>query len=177
MTLADLEPSTAPDAAPDSWQAAPHVGDGLVRLGLWFAFRLLLVWWFCRKPHHRGALVAVWQGGRVLLVQSSYRAGWTLPGGGVGVGEAAADAACRELREELRLVLAAETLGPPVDYHVVFNHQRDHVSIFSSFDADIRALRPDGREIRRAALFTPAQAARLRLPPFVRTYLAQGCQR
>ena len=45
--------------------------------------------------------------GKVLLVRQSYMAGWRLPGGGVGRGEAAADAISRELREEVGLTGAS----------------------------------------------------------------------
>lgn len=41
--------------------------------------------------------------GKVLLVRQSYSAGWLLPGGGVGRGEAPADAIIRELHEEIGL--------------------------------------------------------------------------
>jgi len=48
--------------------------------------------------------------GRVLLIRQTYRRGWGLPGGLLGKRESPADAACREVFEEVGLVV--ELLGP-----------------------------------------------------------------
>ena len=40
-----------------------------------------------RKPHTHGSLVAIWQSKQLLMVQSSYRRGYGLPGGGIQAGE------------------------------------------------------------------------------------------
>jgi ADP-ribose pyrophosphatase YjhB (NUDIX family) len=47
-----------------------------------------------------GAEAAVWAGGRLLLIQRRDNGLWALPGGLAEVGESAAEAARRELREE-----------------------------------------------------------------------------
>src|SRR5258708_3641974 len=64
-------------------------------------FPLARVWWRLARPRHEGALVAVYVGPALLLVRSSYRAGWQLPGGGVRRGETPEAAARRELAEEI----------------------------------------------------------------------------
>lgn len=56
-------------------------------------------------PTSFGVAAAVYDDqGRVLLVRQRYTAGWRLPGGGVGRGEAAQAAILRELAEEVGLV-------------------------------------------------------------------------
>jgi ADP-ribose pyrophosphatase YjhB (NUDIX family) len=45
--------------------------------------------------------------GDVLLVRHGYKAGWTLPGGGVDRGEPASEAILREMREEVGLLRAS----------------------------------------------------------------------
>jgi NUDIX domain len=71
------------------------------------AFRLgfppARIWWWLARPRHEGAVVAVYVGPALLLVRSSYRVGWHLPGGGVRRGEMPEAAARRELAEEIGL--------------------------------------------------------------------------
>ena len=65
----------------------------------------------------------------VLLVRHVYAPGWLLPGGGVERGEALADAALRELREEAAIVAEEEPR-----FHGIFLNDAlfrgDHVACF-----------------------------------------------
>ena len=70
-------------------------------------FPLARIWWWLARPRHDGAVVAVYVGAALLLVRSSYRAGWHLPGGGVRRGEMPEAAARRELAEEIGLAAPA----------------------------------------------------------------------
>src|SRR6516225_4936489 len=45
-------------------------------------FPLARIWWRLTRPRHQGVVVAVYVGPDLLLVRSSYRTGWHLPGGG-----------------------------------------------------------------------------------------------
>lgn len=66
---------------------------------------------------------------RVLLVRHGYAPGWHFPGGGVDAGEAAEDAARRELREETNV----EATGPLRLHGLYFNARfgnRDHVACY-----------------------------------------------
>jgi 8-oxo-dGTP pyrophosphatase MutT (NUDIX family) len=66
-----------------------------------------------RRPHTHGSLVAIWKSNQLLLVQTSYRKGYGLPGGGIQAGESARDAAIRELQEELGLAIESSWLQDP----------------------------------------------------------------
>ena len=95
--------------------------------------------------------------------------GWQLPGGGVEVGETAADALARELAEECEIVLTA----PAELRSVHFNRQssrRDHVLFYLVTDFRVRTPKAPDREIAEARFFpldslpestTPATRRRL----------------
>jgi 8-oxo-dGTP diphosphatase len=73
-------------------------------------------------------MVAVYIGPALLLVRSSYRIGWHLPGGGVRRGEMPEAAARRELAEEIGL--AASALLPAGVICGIWDGRRDRVHFF-----------------------------------------------
>lgn len=74
------------------------------------AFQLLRLYWFVFRPRSQGAFVAVWARGRLLCIRNSYRRELGLPGGRVRRGEEEREAAARELREEVGVVVDPGTL-------------------------------------------------------------------
>src|ERR1051325_3156391 len=79
----------------DRWMDFCH--QTVFRVG----FPLARMWWKLTCPRHQGAMVAVYVGSALLLVRSSYRKEWHLPGGGVRRNETPEAAAKRELSEEI----------------------------------------------------------------------------
>ena len=78
----------------------------------------------------RGVAVAVWHGGELLVVEHSYRPGYSLPGGLIKKRETPSEAACRELREEVGIVVRPDDL-------ILFSDQR-----VGRFDDPIFEYRP-----------------------------------
>src|SRR5688572_17354680 len=59
----------------------PSLTDRAFQLAYKAAYRLMRAYWTVRKPNTHGALVALWNGGNVLLVRNSYVPYYSLPGG------------------------------------------------------------------------------------------------
>ena len=100
--------------------------------------RLLHFYWRFSRGLTLGVRAVVIDGsGKVFLVMHSYVPGWHLPGGGVEIGETAAVALARELREEGNIELVEQ----PTLFGVYFNRRisrRDHVALYV-----VRAFRQD----------------------------------
>jgi 8-oxo-dGTP pyrophosphatase MutT (NUDIX family) len=112
--------------------------NSLLRVLLTGLYQLLRTAWFVRRPRTYGAhALALTPERKIILVKLRYTRGWRLPGGGRHAGEDPADAALRELGEEIgmvshgRLRLAAELEQRP-------DHRRDFVSLVVVYDVRYR---------------------------------------
>jgi 8-oxo-dGTP pyrophosphatase MutT (NUDIX family) len=136
--------------------------DPLLRQAYRIGYRLARVWWWAAQPKARGVKCVLTRQGEVLLVRHTYgdTTSWELPGGGVKRGEEPADAARREVREELGLDIGDwNYLG---ELFARIDRKRDQLWCFSSEigDSDIEL---DRAEIAEAGWFSrdrlPADAA------------------
>ena len=134
-------------------------GSSLIDLAWRTAFRFgfppARLWWRLIRPRHQGAVVAVYVGSALLLVRSSYRRGWHLPGGGVRRGETPEIAARRELAEEIGLrasglLALGSTCG-------TWDGRRDRVHFFELRLAELPELKLDNREVIAARLTSRAE--------------------
>jgi 8-oxo-dGTP diphosphatase len=130
------------------------------------------IWWFVRRPETTGALVALWYDARLLLVRTSYRSLYSLPGGGIKRGETSRAAAARELFEELRVAIPASTFQ--VGWHgtLTFECRQDTLTIWEAVLDAPPAIRVDGREVVWAGWKTVDEMRALTLLPHIEQYLA-----
>jgi 8-oxo-dGTP diphosphatase len=137
-----------------------------------YGYPLLGVWWRLRRPRHVGALVAVYVDQKLLLLQSSYRTTWNLPGGGVRRGETPETAARRELAEEIGLI--ATTLSPAGYVHGNWGSRRTEVHFFELRLDRLPELRLDNREIIAARWVLPDELPAMAVTRPVAAYLSQA---
>lgn len=140
-------------------------------MAYWVAYRLLYIWWFLARPRHKGASVAVWHQGQLLVVRHSYQRGLFLPGGGVQRGETAQEAALRELREEVGLSVPAASLRLRNISSAIVAFRRDEAHIFELDSREAPSVRIDGREIVEARFVSPASLKGVGISPHLENYL------
>ncbi len=117
-------------------------------------------------------MVAVYVGPALLLVRSSYRAGWHLPGGGVRRDEMPEAAARRELAEEIGL--AALALLPAGVACGIWDGRRDRVHFFELRLVELPKLQLDNREIIAARLTSPDELRPMVLTGPTAAYLGRS---
>lgn len=131
------------------------------------------VYWKMRRPKTHGALVAVWQGGEVLLVKNSYVPYYSAPGGYVRTNETGRDAAIRELREEVGVTVAPDRLEPALDETNEWEGKQDHVEIFNLELDERPEIAVDHREVVAASWFSPQRVSELEIFPPLRRVIAK----
>ncbi|BCQ27491.1 NUDIX domain-containing protein (plasmid) [Caballeronia sp. NK8] len=146
----------------------PRLVDRVWRAMLRLAFPLARVWWTFRRPRHEGALVAIYVGQALLLLKSSYRSEWNLPGGSVHAGETPHEAALREMEEEIGF--SVHTLVPAGSASGIWDGRRDTVHFFELHLDSMPELQLDNREIIAAHLASPEELQRIALTEATAAY-------
>jgi 8-oxo-dGTP diphosphatase len=163
-----------PGGGPAASGDLAHAGSALDRsfqLAYKVAYRMMRLYWGVRRPATHGALVTLWNQGQLLLIQNSYVNYRSLPGGYVGRYETGAEAAVRELREEIGIIAKPDQLRKVYDEVKDWEGKRDHVEVFK-LELDKRPdIAIDRREVIAAGWYSPARALELDLFPPIRLIL------
>jgi 8-oxo-dGTP pyrophosphatase MutT (NUDIX family) len=149
-----------------NWLPAP-----LHRAGLRVAYRGILAYRRVFRARSRGVCVVVRTGEGILLVRHSYKPGLGVPAGGLHRGEPPAEAAARELGEEVGIHAAAGDLR---EAGIVVSTEfggEDHLTFFELVLDAVPRLSIDGREIIWAGFHPVAEAVGLDLMDGIRTWL------
>lgn len=131
------------------------VTDSLWRLLLRVSYRAQLAYWLIRRPRERSAHVAVWCDGQILVVRNSYRALTAMPAGGLKRGEAPAEGASRELREEVGISVAVAQLRPAGVFVSRQQFKEDQAHVFELELESQPEVEVDGREVVSARFEAP----------------------
>lgn len=142
--------------------------DAFYRVAYRVAYQGARAYWRFSHPENHGALVTIWDKGKILLVQNSYLNYLSLPGGHVNQGETAVQAAVRELREEIGLKVVEQDLAQVLDHTHEWEGRTDHVEIFELDVTERPVIKIDNREVVSAEWFTPTEALALNLFPPLR---------
>lgn len=160
-----------------SHDVGPTPLDRCFQLGYRLAYRLMRAYWRVRRPRTRGALVAIWNEGALLLVKNSYIPYYSLPGGYLRRNETPRQAAVRELAEEIGLTASEAELELVVSEINEWEGKQDGVEIFALELGQRPAVHIDHREVVEAAWFPPEQALKLQLFPPIRRAIERHQQR
>ncbi len=152
----------------------PSAVRSIVDFGFRTAYRLahwmLRMYWAVRRPHTRGALVAVWNNGELLLVKNSYRRQYTLPGGYVRGSESVQEAGARELREECGITVPASEIRLAYNATKRFEHRDDEVTIVEIELETRPRIAVDNREVVWASFKSLPSVRALPVGPHLREY-------
>lgn len=158
--------TTLPD-----WNRGPTPTDILYQLVYRAAYPVWRLYLCVAGRRTRGAQVAVWHGGEVLLIRNSYRDSYSFPGGYRRQGEPAALTAGRELHEETGIRVAAGELDFSFAWTYRCGRLEGHDDIYEYHAERPPRLAIDHREVVEAGFFAPVSALQLALEAHVRDYL------
>jgi 8-oxo-dGTP diphosphatase len=144
-----------------------------IYLGYRLAYLGLRVWWFVRRPATHGTGVALWHEDKILLIRTSYRRCYALPGGFVRPGEPSEQAARREVLEEIGLDLSGRELRLAWSGTLSFESRQDTTDIWEIILESPPTWHITSYEIIWADWVHPSEALRLRLLPHLAMYLAR----
>ena len=145
--------------------------DAAWRVALRCAYRGQLAYWFVFRPVEPSAHVAMWCGGRILVVHSSYKRHLSMPAGGLKRREVPIEGARRELREEVGIDVAASALREAGLFVGRAQWKEDRAYVFEIDVDEPPPIQIDNREVVGAEFMEPAAVLAQAASDVLRRYL------
>jgi len=145
------------------------------RLLFKIGYVLIKIYWFIFRPRTQGVRCILTKNGSILLIQHSYGSNrWSIPGGGIKRSESPAEAAKREIAEEVGIAVSGVNNLGYVFYDA--EYKKDTIWVFQA-EVSSDEFNIDGLEISNAQWFPidslPKNSSGL-LPRFISLYLLQS---
>ena len=154
----------------------PHIYNKIAQFFYRLAYRALLSLWFFTRPTVYGVYIAVWNRENLLIIKNSYKKRFTIPCGRIKRGEDLAEAAVRELDEEVSIKLEKDQLTFVGEYTGQFKYATDIGTFFEIEMKELPAVQADNREVVWAQFMPLDQVVKLNLNPTVSAWLANRSQ-
>ena len=145
--------------------------DSGFRIAYRTAYQLMRIYWRVARPTTKGALIAIWHNGELLLVRNSYVSYYCVPGGYLKPGETPVMAAVREVAEEVSIQARPGALRVGREETHTWEGKSDEVTIFDLEVEERPAFRIDRREVITAGFYSPRQALAFDLFPPLRRHI------
>ena len=110
-------------------------------------FQAYQVYCRIRNPEVFGSYVLCQSENKVLLIKHSYKKYWTLPCGGISMGETPVEAAIRESREEVGLRLRSDQLILRAKILYEGENQKENIHLFEYCFEHIPEITIDHKEV------------------------------
>jgi len=149
-----------------------RITDKLAQAFFIAAYRVCFCLWFIFRPKTFGVNVAIWYNSKILLIKTSYKNEYTVPGGYIKRGENKTSAAVRELEEEITLQVKPEELKYFTQYTSDIEYKKDTTYFFEIELNQPPVVKVDNREVVWADFISPTMALGLNISPYVRSYIA-----
>ncbi len=145
--------------------------EKIAQLFLKLAYKSIIFLWFFTRPTVNGVFIAIWYKEKLLMIRNSYKKSFTIPCGRIKRDEDSADAAVRELYEEVGIKVDKHQIKFIGIYTTNYNHIKDIGNFFEIEMTELPKLKIDNREVVWSQFMPLDQIAALNLNPTVKAWL------
>ena len=145
--------------------------DKIAQLFLKLTYNSMLFLWSFTRPTVHGVFIAIWYKQKLLVIKNSYKKSFTIPCGRIKSGEDAANAAVRELYEEVGLRVDKHQMKFIGVYSSCYRNIKDIGNFFEIEMTEQPKIQVDNREVIWFQFMPLDQVTDLNLNPTVRAWL------